>query len=174
MSSSISHSIKKREKANDVFITPLDLSKKQIDMIEYNEGDIWFDPFKNSGSYYNQFPNEKKIWTEILEGKDFFEETRQVDIICSNPPYSILDKVFEKSIELNPRVISYLIGVSNLTNKRIELMNQNGYGLTKMYWTKIYKWYGMSCIVMFEKGKSNMDGFGYDRKIWREKEEKSS
>jgi DNA modification methylase len=60
MSSSISHSIKKREKANDVFITPLDLSKKQIDMIEYNEGDIWFDPFKNSGSYYNQFPNEKK------------------------------------------------------------------------------------------------------------------
>jgi len=168
MSSSISHNIKKRDSPNDIFITPLDLSKKQIDMIEYKENEIWFDPFKNSGSYYNQFPNENKIWTEILEGKDFFAETRQVDIICSNPPYSMLNKVFQKSIDLNPRVISYLIGVGNLTNKRIELMNDNGYGLTKMFCTKVFKWYGMSCIVVFEKDKPNMEGFGYDRKVWKE------
>jgi hypothetical protein len=80
----------------------------------------------------------------------------------------MLNKVFEKSIELKPRVISYLIGVGNLTNKRIELMNKNGYGLTKMYFCKIYRWYGMSCIVVFEKDKPNMEGFGYDRKVWRE------
>jgi len=167
MSSSISHNIKKRDTANDIFITPLELSKKQIDMIEYTENDIWYDPFKNSGSYYNQFPNENKVWTEILENKDFFEFNEKVDIICSNPPYSILNKVFEKSIELKPRVISYLIGVGNLTNRRIELMNNNGYGLTKMYWTKVFKWYGMSCIVVFEKDKENMEGFGYDRKVWK-------
>jgi len=33
MSGKISHSIKKREKPNDVFITPMILAKKQIDMI---------------------------------------------------------------------------------------------------------------------------------------------
>jgi hypothetical protein len=168
MSSTISHSIKQRKSANDVFITPLPLAKKQIDMIEYTDDDIWYDPFKNSGSYYNQFPNDNKIWAEILEDVDFFKEERNVDIICSNPPYSILNKVFEKSIELKPRVISYLIGVGNLTNKRIELMNENGYGLTKMFWTKVFKWYGMSCIVVFEKDKPNMEGFGYDRTVWRE------
>ena len=58
MSSKISHKIKQRIKPDNVFITPLELSKKAIDMIEYDEDDIWYDPFKNSGSYYNQYPNE--------------------------------------------------------------------------------------------------------------------
>jgi hypothetical protein len=54
MSSKISHNIKKRHDPKDVFITPLKLAKKHIDMIEYEDTDIWFDPFKNSGNYYNQ------------------------------------------------------------------------------------------------------------------------
>jgi len=167
MTSQISHNIKRRSNPNDVFITPLPLAKKHIDMIDTNDDDIWYDPFKNDGSYYNQFPTDNKIWAEILEGIDFFDEERNVDIICSNPPYSMLNNVFIKSIELKPRVISYLIGVGNLTNKRIELMNKNGYGLTKMFWMKVYKWYGMSCIVVFEKHKPNMEGFGYDRNVWK-------
>ena len=65
MSSKTSHKIKKRDNANDVFITPLALAKKAIDMVEYKETDIWFDPFKDNGSYYNQFPNENKLYTEI-------------------------------------------------------------------------------------------------------------
>ena len=71
--SKIGHSIKKRSKANDVFITPLELAKNHIQMIEYEESDIWYDPFKNSGNYYNQFPNDNKVWSEILEGEDFFD-----------------------------------------------------------------------------------------------------
>ena len=57
MSSKIAHSIKQRNKANDIFITPIDLAKKHIDMIEFNENDKWLDPCKNNGSYYNNFPN---------------------------------------------------------------------------------------------------------------------
>ena len=83
--SKIGHSIKKRSKANDVFITPLELAKNHIQMIEYEESDIWYDPFKNSGNYYNQFPNDNKVWSEILEGEDFFDFNMEVDIICSNP-----------------------------------------------------------------------------------------
>jgi hypothetical protein len=37
-------------------------------MIDTNDDDIWYDPFKNDGSYYNQFPTDNKIWAEILEG----------------------------------------------------------------------------------------------------------
>ena len=71
MSSSSSHQIKKRDNANDVFITPLELAKKAIDMVDYQENFVWYDPFKNSGSYYNQFPSEcEKEWSEILDGKD--------------------------------------------------------------------------------------------------------
>ena len=130
MSSNTPHQIKQRTNANDVFITPLELSKKAIDMIDYDNDDIWYDPFKNNGSYYNQYPNEcRKLFSEILEDKDFFDFNENITIISSNPPYSILDKVIKKSIDLQPRVINYLIGLGNLTARRIEMFNEAGYGL---------------------------------------------
>ena len=166
MSSNISHQIKQRIKPNDVFITPLELSKKAINMIDYDENDIWYDPFKNSGSYYNQYPIEcKKLYSEILEGKDFFDFNEKITIISSNPPYSFLDKVIEKSLSLEPKIINYLIGVGNLTARRIEMFNKAGYGLTKLHMCKVYKWYGMSYIIQFEKDKDNIISF--DRFVWK-------
>ena len=163
--SNTSHNIKQRETPNDVFITPLKFAKYNIDMIEYKEDDVWYDPFKNNGSYYNQFPNENKKWSEILEEKDFFTFDEKVDIICSNPPYSMINKVLEKSVELNPRIISYLIGVNNLTAKRMEYMENNGYYITKIHICKVFKWYGMSMIVVWEKDKNPI--MSYDRVVWR-------
>ena len=165
MKSSISTSIKKIEIPNDIFITPIQLAKINIDMIEYNIEDIWYDPFKNNGSYYNQFPNDNKKWSEILENKDFFQFNEKIDIICSNPPYSIIDKVLEKSVELKPRVISYLIGINNLTPKRMEYMESKGYYITKLHICKVFKWYGMSVIVLWEKDKKSIINF--DRIVWK-------
>jgi hypothetical protein len=163
--SEVNHKIKSREVANDVFITPLELAKTQIDMIETNDADIWYDPFKNSGSYYNQFPTQNRVWSEILDGRDFFEFNERVDVICSNPPYSMIDNVLKKCIELKPRVISFLIGINNLTCKRIELMNKHNYGLTKIHFCKVYKWFGMSTIVQFELNRENV--ISYDRVVWK-------
>ena len=168
MSSKTGHKIKQRNTANDVFITPLKLAKKAIDMVEYKQTDVWFDPFKNNGSYYNQFPNDNKVYTEILENKDFFEFNDKCDIICSNPPYSLMDHVIKKSIELQPHTINFLIGIGNLTARRIEFFEKAGYGMTKLHMCKVYKWYGMSVLVQFEKGKDNV--ITYDREVWREEE----
>jgi hypothetical protein len=165
MSSSISHKIKSRETCNDVFITPVALAKTHIDMIKSIPTDVWLDPFKNSGNYYNQFPTENKEYTELLEGKDFFDYTTKVDVICSNPPYSMIDNVLEHSVKLEPRVISYLIGVNNLTSKRIEYLEKNGYNITKLHMCKVYKWYGMTLIVVFEKNKPSI--ITYDRVVWK-------
>tara|TARA_R100001463_G_scaffold63025_1_gene115974 strand:- start:521 stop:1021 length:501 start_codon:yes stop_codon:yes gene_type:complete len=164
ITSKISRNIKKRVKPKDVFITPIELAKKHIQMIEYNENDIWFDPFKNSGNYYNNFPNENKLWCEILDGRDFFKFNQKVDIICSNPPYSMIDKILKKCIELKPRIISFLIGVNNLTTRRIQLMNDNGYYLNKIKMLKVYSWFGMSFIVHFELNKKNC--LQIDRKVY--------
>jgi len=155
MSESISRKIKKRSKANDIFITPIELAIKHINKIEYLETDIWYDPFKNSGNYYNNFPTEYKEWSEILEGKDFFEFNKKVDIICSNPPYSMLNKVLKKCIELNPHTISFLIGQNNFTCKRVEDMNKAGYGLYNVEMLKVWDWYGLSYIVYFKKDCKN-------------------
>lgn len=168
MSSAIGHSIKGRKTANDVFITPRALAKQQIDMIDATDDDKWLDPCRNSedGSYYSQFPTDKKDWCEIMEGKSFFEYGECVDIIVQNPPYSIMNDWIKKNIELNPRVISMLIGIGNLTARRMEMLEKAGYGLTKMKMMKVYKWYGMSCIVQFEKGKESI--IQIDRTVWRE------
>jgi hypothetical protein len=161
----IARKIQKRETPNDVFITPVELARTHISMIECRPTDIWLDPFKNSGNYYNNFPTENKEYTEILEGKDFFDYDKNVDIICSNPPYSMLDDVLAHSVKLKPRVISYLISVNALTCKRMEYMKNNGYGITKIQMTKVYKWFGMSYIVVFEKDKPSI--ITYDRIVWR-------
>ena len=166
MSSKTGHNIKQRTKANDVFITPPELAKKHIDMIQYTDDDIWYDPFKNSGNYYNQFPNDNKVWSEILEDKDFFEFNEPVDIICSNPPYSMINDVLEKCVSLNPRVISLLIGQGNLTTRRIEYMENQGYGLYNIRMLKVHSWYGMSYICHWEK--DTISCMEIDRKIYKD------
>lgn len=170
MSSKISHDIKHRQEPKDVFITPEELAQKHIERVaEIScESDYWLDPFMNSGNYYNNFPTENKDWCEILENRNFFTYTDKVDVICSNPPYSMIDDVLKMSMMLDPRVISYLLLVHHLTTRRIELMEKNGYKIQDIYLTKVYKWYGMSAIVTFVK-TDEPSIISYDRKVWREK-----
>lgn len=165
MTSKISTVIKQRKKPNDIFYTPKDVVKTHLNLVEFNPDDKWLDPFFGDGAYFNEFPNDNKIWTEIEKGKDFFQHTERCDIICSNPPYSMIDKVLEHSVILQPRVISYLIGHHNLTTKRIEYMNSKGYWLKKLHLLKIYEWYGMSCIVIFVKDYGH-NCISFDRKVY--------
>jgi hypothetical protein len=153
------HNIKKREVPLDVFYTPLTAVKEHLKLIDAKPEDKWFDPFFGQGVYYDNFPTENKCWTEIAKDKDFFEFNEPIDIICSNPPFSMFDKVLKKSVELKPRIISYLIGVNNLTAKRIEDMNKAGYGLSKCHIMKVKKWFGFQFILVFEKDAQNCMSF---------------
>ncbi len=138
----------------------LDLVKEFV-----KDGDDILEPFYGSGNYFNlfkeYFKNNTFDFTEIDLGKDFFDYSKNVDVIISNPPYSFIDDVLKKSVELNPFMISYLIGMNNLTTKRIEFMNTNEYYLSKLHLTKVFKWYGMSAIVVFTKSSPNC--ISYDR-----------
>ena len=169
MNSTISHKIKNRETPKDVFFTPLTVVKKHISLIESQENDVWLDPFAGKLIYYNNFPTNIKDYCEITEGKDFFDYKDEVDVICTNPPYSILDKVLSHSVSLNPRVISYLLLEGKMTPKRIEYLNSKGYSMTGMYMCKVYKWYGMAVAYTFTKGTvENKVEFVYDRIVHRE------
>lgn len=158
--------IKNRDKPNDVFLTPIPLAKLAIDMVDVDEADVWFDPFKNTGNFYDQFPTENKVWTELLEGRDFFEFNDKVDVICSNPPFSILDEVFEHVIELNPRVITFVLGFMNLTPKRCHKMQVHGYEITKLHICNVKGWFMSTIVVCFERDKEGVvthDNKAYDR-----------
>lgn len=178
MSASQSHAIKHRNTAKDVFYTPDAVAKAHIASIrtEHLATDIytpfiWLDPFKGSGAYYNNFPTDaphNKVWCEIADGIDFFNYTFQPDVICSNPPYSMIDKVLEKSVALKPKIISYLLLHGSMTPKRIDYMKSAGYGLVGIYTCKVYKWYGMAEAYTFELG-AGMDNcrIRYDRTVHR-------
>jgi hypothetical protein len=45
MESKSGHSIKSRQKANDIFYTPNIVVNKHLSLIEHKETDKWFDPF---------------------------------------------------------------------------------------------------------------------------------
>lgn len=118
--------IKTGSKPNDDILTPVEISKKIIDMF-YIKGTI-LDPFKASGSFYNQYPKKaKKMWCEIKEGKDFFEFNEKVDWIVSNPPYSILDEVLEHSFEIADNIV-YLVPLSKVVSSMGRIRKINNYG----------------------------------------------
>lgn len=153
-----------KENPNDIVFTPLNVAKLHIGLIDAKEGETWLDPFRGGGVYYNNFPTEKKDYCEIVEGKDFFLYDKPVDIICSNPPFSLLDRVIEQSIFLSPRIISYIWGALNTTPKRLKVLNDSGYGLVCLHYAVIRNFgCGTSLILVFEKNRENMKGFSYSK-----------
>jgi len=188
MNSKTATKIKQRTNPKDVFITPMALALKAINECQKSlpekakKIDYWYDPFRNSaeGSYYSQFPPESpSCWAEITEGRDFFTfqpirhhiiQKHARLIICSNPPYSMLDAVFQRCIDLNPVAINLLLGVNNLTARRMEMMENAGYKLTNLHMCKVYSWFGMSFICNWVKG-AETSCLGYDRIVWRDEGE---
>jgi len=169
--------IKKRKgkEVKDVFYTPIPLVKLHLDYVKefIKDGDTVFDPFFGTGNYYNlfseYFKNNTFDYTEISLGKDFFDYDKKIEAIISNPPYSIIDKVLEKSVALNPHIISYLIGLHNLTCRRIEILNKSGYYLVALKMMKINEWFGMSAIVVFRRGDGiNKNCIDFDRTLYYE------
>jgi len=169
MNSSISHSIKHRDSPKDVFYTPRAVAITHIRSIEALPGERWYDPFAGKKIYYNNFPTDNKVCGDITDGQDFFEFNEPVDIICTNPPYSNMDAVIKKTIELKPRVFSYLLLEGKITPKRMEMINKAGYGLTGMYMCKVFSWYGMAVAYTFTRGADNDSvKMIYDRIVHRD------
>jgi hypothetical protein len=109
--------------ANDMIFTPGCVA---ADIIRYFDAEYGItgkvlDPFKGDGAFYGFFPclirGAKNIYAgyDIMEGHDFFADSRKYDWIISNPPYSAFTGVLEHSIELADNIV-YLIPVNKITS----------------------------------------------------------
>jgi hypothetical protein len=144
--------LKDKENPNDKKMTPLDLAKKCIDMTPLKKGQLVLDPFLGQGAFYNQYPNYvKKDWCEIDKKKDFFKYNKQVDWVVSNPPYSKMQKVFEHCVKICNKGFGLLTGIINLTPKRIQFLEENGFGITHMHMCQVTGWFGKSLYFNAEK-----------------------
>ncbi len=161
------HKIKYRSKSQDKFYTPVELATLLIGLVPITIGDTLCDPFRGRGAFFDNFPKgHQKNWAEIDDGRDFFDlPEKSYDWLISNPPYSNLDEVIEKSVKVARKGFAYLLLGHAITPKRLEAIKIAGFGLTKIHLSKVFKWYGISTFCVFEKGKSNL--LEYDRKVWR-------
>lgn len=167
--SSIAHSIKHREKARDDFCTPDELAKKCIGLVPIEPNDALLDPAVGyalgAWAFYSNFPaGNERDWCDKGE-RDFLHYEEKADWIITNPPYSDLDNWFKKATQVATKGFAFLLGIHNLTPRRIEIANRAGFGLTFIHLCKVFHWFGISCFCVFEKDKANV--ISYDRVVWR-------
>lgn len=155
MKNKIGNEIQQRKTANDKIYTPKPVALKMIEMCDLKEGDTVLDPSYGGGVFYDNLPEYvNKEWCEIDKGKDFFEYDKKVDFIIGNPPYSILNKWLDKTMDLTDK-FCYILGF-NLTDTRLKKITERGYGITRMHIIDIDWWFGHSFIVLFEKNKPSI------------------
>ena len=90
---------------------------------------IWCPFDEEWSSYYNSFKDAgyKTIRSSIQEGRDFFTyEPEDYDVIVSNPPFNIKDKILKRLDELN-KPFAILLPMNSLQGeKRYQCCFKNG------------------------------------------------
>lgn len=119
----------------DRVYTPLDVAAKCIALIPCVPNELWLDPFKGEGAFYNQYPHvAEKEWDEIREGRDFFaREVASVDWIVTNPPYSEFDKTLQKSCAVCRKGFAYVVELNKLRPRRIAMCTAKGFRVVSIY-----------------------------------------
>ena len=149
--------VRNNEQRNDRYFTPKTLVKIHLELLIpiVPENSFILEPSRGQGAYYDYFqlafPKCSFDFCEIDEGKDFLEYQGTPDVIITNPPFSILQKFIDKSISLRPLIISFLLNAYAVTPCRIRDFNNAGYYLVKMHLTRVNRWFGVSCIVVFSR-----------------------
>jgi len=162
MSKKICKKIMNRNKPNDVIYTPKEVALLMIDKCNIKEKDKVLDPCLGGGVFYDNFPPCNKQWCEIEKGKDYFDFNDKVDLVIGNPPYSIWNKWLEHTIKITNK-ICFILGVMNLTPPRLQLLKDNGFGITYFHILKVDWWFSPSFIVIWEKDKNSVIDFTGDR-----------
>ena len=149
------NTIRNKDERTDVYVTPESLVRRHLSIFENMSHCTVLDPFRGSGAYFNlfndYFPHSKYEWCEIEAGRDFFDYTGSPDVIVSNPPYSIIERILDKCFELRPRYISFLLQAHNVTPHRIQKANANGYFVLDYTICRVSRWFGVSVIVTLSR-----------------------
>lgn len=148
---------------NDVVYTPIYLVKKILKELPILPTDVLYDPFRGKGAFYNNFPEgNEKHWSEIEEGKNFYDFKKKVDWIISNPPYSDYTKVMNHSYELASN-ICYLVPLNKITSSWGRVLDLDNFGGIRKIWIfpagKANFPFGFpACFVWVQKGfKGNIE-----------------
>ncbi len=135
MEQNIAHQIKHRQYANDEFMTPPELARQLVALLPLQTGNFVVDPCSGVGAFLSAFPT---YTANLGLTEDFFIYGDKVDWLVSNPPYSKLDDWLRHSFEIAEVGVAYLLGLHNITPRRLELANSFNFGLTSSTYAKSF------------------------------------
>lgn len=114
--------------AQDAYQTPPHCIDPMLPYIDFRPGDVVMEPCRGGGNIYRRIPPFCELrWCEIQEGRDYLTGWRDgaVDIIWTNPPFSLATEFLEKSLG-EARTVIYLLRLNFLgSQKRKEFWNKN-------------------------------------------------
>ncbi len=152
--------IKDRKNPNDEKMTPIELAQKLIQFVPLMYEDKVLEPFRGTGNFYNNFPPSiEKDWCEINDNRDYFDYDKDYDWIITNPPYSKIQKVLEKMLKEARKGFAILIGVINLTPKRLKLIEDHKFGITLFHICNVSGWFSNSVFLICERNKPSIISF---------------
>jgi hypothetical protein len=153
----VANVIRARETPNDKYYTPESLVRIHLEKFRGMTNLRIYEPFAGKNAYFNLFPEyfQNCIYerTEIDDGLDFFDYCGTPDVIVSNPPFSIIDAVFERCFKLKPQLISFIMSQSAVTPCRLKWFNDNGYHVWDYHLTKVNRWFGVSVILTLSRDR---------------------
>ena len=98
-------------RADDIILTPDEVARDVVDF--FRPAGRILDPCKGDGAFLKHMPGAD--WCEIREGRDFYQWTKPVDWIVSNPPYSIFSDFLRHSFTVAANIV-YLIPINKAFN----------------------------------------------------------
>ena len=121
---------------NDVVFTPDYLVDLCLDWLSnkdyFKSAKSILDPCCGNGAFFNKFPDSKnKFWCEITKGADFFEFKEEVDIIISNPPWSLTRKFLNHAMTVTKTIV-FLIPINHIVGLKARMrdLDTAGFWLT--------------------------------------------
>ncbi|WP_395741069.1 hypothetical protein [Prosthecobacter sp.] len=114
--------------SNDVVQTPPDLAERIV--AHFKPTGRILEPCRGLGNFWKCMPGAE--WCEISEGRDFFEWTKPVDWIVTNPPWSEIRAFLQHSMCLADHIV-FLMTVNHVwTKARIRDIYSAGFGIKEI------------------------------------------
>ncbi|KKM04947.1 hypothetical protein LCGC14_1759030, partial [marine sediment metagenome] len=92
----------------------------------------------------------------VLLNGDYYSYNNSIDWVVTNPPYSDLDRWLTHSFAIANQGVALLLGLLNVTPRRLEMANKAGFGLTSIHLCKVYHWFGISAFCVWRRGAGDI------------------
>ena len=149
--------------------TPFSCAKDLLALVPLVEGDRVIEAFKGEGAFYDQLPSfVQKDWAEITQGRDYASLTHDYDWVITNPPFRLEHEgkrvnsfwyLLDYYSTRAHKGIAFLANdkcFSTLTPRRLELLQQRGWGFTSITVCSVKKWRGRYFFIVLEKNKPSV------------------